>query len=201
MRAIIFALIVIFVAENGTVAAAENQDSTYSKQFIAFFFEIRRYNNIISEVTEESIKHSGDAHISQKTSKAASAFDICNMDDFDNFKSYISSRDSRYIREFNLAKNPEDIFYIDDSVNYVKQLISNINRLARKRTYKVGAAIAYFRLDTEGVVLEARVIDFLGDPTTVREVYGVVTPGRKLGEPPYFADEDNLKFIVPVVFE
>ncbi|ACL62443.1 hypothetical protein [Methylobacterium nodulans] len=201
MRAIMFALLVIFVAENGTVAAAANQSSTYSKKFIAFFFEIRRYNDISSEITEEVIKDSDDAHVSQKTNRAASAFDVCDMDDFNNFKRHISSRDNRYIREFNLAGNPDDTSYIGASVVYVKQLLININKLARKRSYKIGAAIAYLQLDTEGVVLEARVIDFLGDTTIIREVYGVVTPGRKLGEPPYFVDKDNLKFIVPVVFE
>lgn len=201
MRAIIFALIVIFLAGANTLAAAANQNSIHSKQFIAFFFELRRYNTIISEIDEELAKRSDDARMPQIANKTASAFDICNMDDLDKFKSYVIERDNNYIKEFNLDKNTDDNFHNSDSIIYTTQILDKINRLARKRAYKIGAAIAYFRLDTEGVIVEARVIDFLGEPTVIREVYGVLTPGRKLGEPPSFVNEDNLKFIVPVVFE
>ncbi|ACA14706.1 hypothetical protein M446_0121 [Methylobacterium sp. 4-46] len=199
MRAVLFALAVIFLVQDRGAAAEISQDGIFSKEFIAFFFEIRRYNNFTSEPSAETANQPDGAR-PPSGAEARSVFDVCDDYDLDKLRYYILNRDRKYIDRFNLASDPDDLTYRDYSISYVKRIISRINKLTHQKVRKGGAAIAYIRLDTEGVIVEARVTDFLGDPAAVKEAYAVVTPGRKLGEPPSFVDRDSLRFTVPIVF-
>jgi hypothetical protein len=200
MRAVSLALLALVLAGAGAPRAAEAQNSAYTKQFINFFFEIRRYNVVVSDIMDELSRPSDEGRPAYSAGDAAATFDVCDTSDLDNLNGHITARDETYIRKFSLSGDPDDASHNADSVSFVKQVMGKIGALARKRTRKIGAALAYFRLDADGVVVETRVIDVLGEPALTRDVYGILTPGRKLGAPPAFADGESLKFVVPVVF-